>query len=99
LNVPVMDVDSLWVRGNSWKTGAVVGSMLGAVAGAVVLGAGRSLCESSSDCTASTGAGGAVGGLGGLVANGLNRGRSSALFSEVAQSMAVSLARVCRGDS
>jgi hypothetical protein len=29
LHIPAMDVDSLWVRGTSWQTGAVIGSVLG----------------------------------------------------------------------
>jgi len=29
LHIRAMDVDSLWVRGSSWKTGAFVGSVLG----------------------------------------------------------------------
>ena len=65
-----MDVDSLWVRGTSWKTGAVIGSVLGAAAGvAYGLAVSEVTCESP-DCGASAGAG-VAGGVGGLVVGGL----------------------------
>ena len=70
LNISVRDVDSLWVRGTSWKTGALIGSVLGAAAG-VVLGLGVSElgCEST-DCGPAAGAGlagGAIVGAGGAL--------------------------------
>jgi hypothetical protein len=32
LNVPVTDVDSLWIRGTAWKTGAILGGAVGVTA-------------------------------------------------------------------
>jgi hypothetical protein len=68
LNIPVMDVDSLWVRGNHWKTGAIVGSVLGAAFG---VAAGLSLSEYGCECghpSAGAGmAGGAIFGAGGAL--------------------------------
>jgi hypothetical protein len=69
LHLRSMDVDSLWVRGSSWKTGAIVGSAIGTVAGAL-LGAGYAGFCNEGSCP-STGAYAVVGGLGGLVSVGL----------------------------
>jgi hypothetical protein len=74
LSIPVMDVDSLWVRGNAWKTGAIVGAVVGAGVGVVLgLAANELGCETI-DCGSSAGAGvagGAIVGAGGALVGGL----------------------------
>ena len=62
-SVPLDSIDRLWVRGRSWKMGAIVGGIVGAVAGAVVVGslADFACSETDEQC----GLEGAV--LGGLV--------------------------------
>jgi hypothetical protein len=72
LHIWAMDVDSLWVRGTSWKTGAIVGSALGTVAGAVLGVVVADVCnEGQGEICPSSGAAGLVLGLGGLVSGGL----------------------------
>jgi hypothetical protein len=70
LQIRAMDVDSLWARGSSWKTGGVVGLAVGTVVGGL-LGAGYAAICADYSCPSSIGAAAVVGGLGGLVAGGL----------------------------
>jgi hypothetical protein len=78
LHIPAMDVDSLWVRGTSWQTGAVIGSVLG-TAGGVLLGAlATDYCENEG-CAVGPGAWVILGG-GGLVSGGLIGGLIGTAF-------------------
>ncbi len=68
LRIPSASIDTLWTRGYSTKTGALVGALLGAGIGAV---AAASLGESDTDRTAlwavSLGGGTVAGGLVGML--------------------------------
>jgi hypothetical protein len=68
IRIPAATIDTLWTRGSSTKTGAIVGALLGAGIGVV---AATSLGESDTDRTAlwavSLGGGTVAGGLVGML--------------------------------
>lgn len=58
--IPIPAIDTLWVRGSSWATGAIVGGAVGGVLGSLAVVAAAGTCEYDCGSTTVQAVGGAL---------------------------------------